>query len=115
VGKFIAALQKGGESTMPQKSESEVIDETTSPGKEKAAAKQWNALLTTANLTMAFETKGLLGMIYKAMSNDWPAGLAYQVVVLFSRNSAQMTGYQEWNWRGPILGGPLDYVAVTFF
>jgi hypothetical protein len=57
-----------------------VIDETTSPGKEKAAAKQRNALLTRmANLTMAFETKGLLWMIYKAMSNDWPAGLAYQV------------------------------------
>jgi hypothetical protein len=36
-----------------------------------------------SNLTMTFITEGSLGMIYKAMSNhDWPAGLAYQVVVL---------------------------------
>jgi hypothetical protein len=34
-----------------------------------------------ANLTMAFETECLLGMIYKAMSNDWQAGLAHLVVV----------------------------------
>jgi hypothetical protein len=38
VGKSIAALQKDGESTMPQ-SEIEVIDETTSAGKEKAITK----------------------------------------------------------------------------
>jgi hypothetical protein len=30
-------------------------------------------------LTLAFETEGLLGMIYKAMSNDWLAGLAHLV------------------------------------
>jgi hypothetical protein len=34
-----------------------------------------------ANLTMAFETEGLLvGMIYTAMSNDWQPGLAYLMV-----------------------------------
>jgi hypothetical protein len=35
-----------------------------------------------ANFTMAFKTEGLLGMIYKAMTKDWPAaGLAYMVIV----------------------------------
>jgi hypothetical protein len=37
--KFLAALQKNGESTLPQ-SDTEVIDQTTSADKEKAAAKQ---------------------------------------------------------------------------
>ena len=48
-------------------------------GKAQAAAKHRNAL-AMANFTMAFETDGLLGMIYKAMSKDWPGGLAYMVV-----------------------------------
>jgi hypothetical protein len=39
VGKFLAVLQKNGESTLPQ-SDTEVIDQTTSADKEKAAAKQ---------------------------------------------------------------------------
>jgi hypothetical protein len=51
-----------------------------------------------ANLTMAFEAKGFLGMIYKAMSNDWPAGLAYQVVVLsFKKFSQDDRISSEWN------------------
>jgi hypothetical protein len=39
VGKFLAVLQIGGESTMPS-SDIEVINETTDAGKETATAKQ---------------------------------------------------------------------------
>jgi hypothetical protein len=39
VGKFLAALQNGGESTMPS-SDTEVVDKTTDAGKESAAAKE---------------------------------------------------------------------------
>jgi hypothetical protein len=63
---FLVALEVGGETTMPA-SNSEVIDLTDDAGKENAAAKQRNAV-ATANFTMAFETKSLLGMIYKTMS-----------------------------------------------
>jgi hypothetical protein len=51
-------------------SEMEAIDETTNTSKETATAKHENAL-AMANLTMAFQVEGLLGMIYKAMSYDW--------------------------------------------
>jgi hypothetical protein len=61
VGKFLAALKNGGESIMPS-TETVAIDEATDAGKETAAAKEQNAL-AMANLTMAFKTEGLLGMI----------------------------------------------------
>ncbi len=51
------------------------------------AAKERNAV-AMANLTMAFETESLFGMVYKSMSNDWLAGLARKVVVqLFNKYS----------------------------
>ncbi len=58
-----------------------VIDLTTDAGKMISAAKERNSL-AMANLTMAFETDNLFGMIYKTMSTDWPGGLAHEVVVL---------------------------------
>jgi hypothetical protein len=71
--------QIGGESALPQ-CEAEVIDETTAHGKLVAQAKQRNAV-AMANLTIAFEMQGSLGMIYAAMSSAWPAGsLAHEVV-----------------------------------
>jgi hypothetical protein len=86
VGKFIATLQKGSKSPMPQ-SESDVIDERTDAEKETAAAKQ-RSVLAMANQTNSFETAGLLGMIYEAMSNDWPAQLSHLMVVqLFKKFS----------------------------
>jgi hypothetical protein len=62
-------------------SESAAIDKTTDARKVQATAKHQNAL-AVAILTMVFETEGLLGMIFKAMSNVWPTGLAYIVVVV---------------------------------
>jgi hypothetical protein len=61
VWQFLAALQIGGESALPQR-EAEVIDKTIADGKLAAQAKQRNGI---ANLTMAFEAEGSLEMIYK--------------------------------------------------
>jgi hypothetical protein len=83
---FLEALKKGGEASIPS-SDSVVIDITTDAGKMVAAAKKRNAL-AMANLTMAFQTENLFGIIYKTMSTDWPAGLAHEVVVqLFNKYS----------------------------
>jgi hypothetical protein len=83
---FLEALKKDGEASMPS-SDSVVIDITTDAGKMVAAAKKRNAL-AMANLTMAFPTENLFGIIYKTMSTDWPAGLAHEVVVqLFNKYS----------------------------
>jgi hypothetical protein len=79
---FLEALKKGGEASIPS-SDSVVIDITTDAGKMVAAAKKRNAL-AMANLTMAFQTENLFGIIYKTMSTDWPAGLAHEVVVQLS-------------------------------
>ena len=75
---FLLALDIGGETTMPESS-TEAIDLTTDAGKIPAASKQRNAV-AMANLTMAFETENLFGMVYKSMSKDFPAGLAHLVV-----------------------------------
>jgi hypothetical protein len=66
--KFLAALKAGGEASMPS-SDSAVIDLTTDAGKMISAAKERNSL-AMANLTMAFETENLFGLIYKTMSTD---------------------------------------------
>jgi hypothetical protein len=63
VWKFSAALVAGGETTMPS-SDAAILDEATAVGKASIAAKQRN-VLAMANLTMAFETEGLLGIVYK--------------------------------------------------
>jgi hypothetical protein len=55
--------------------------------------------MAMANLTMTFETEGLLGMIYKSMSSDWQVGLVHLVVVqLFKKYSPDEIGYQEWSY-----------------
>jgi hypothetical protein len=84
--KFLAALKKGREASMPS-TDAVVIDMTSDNGKKIAAAKERNAL-AMANLTMAFKTENLFGIIYKTVSTDWPAGLAHAVVVqLFNKYS----------------------------
>jgi hypothetical protein len=61
------------------KSENAVIDETTDAGKKQLKAKRTNRT-ALANLTMAFTTEALMGMIYKARTTDWPNGLAWMVM-----------------------------------
>jgi hypothetical protein len=61
-------------------SDAVVIDMTSDTGKMIAGAKERD-LLAMANLMMSFQTENLFGLIYKTMSNDWPAGLAHEVVL----------------------------------
>ena len=77
VYKFDQALKVGGERDLPA-SESVTIDTSTDVGKRQEAAKKRNAV-AMANLTMAFTTEATMGLVYKAMSNDWPGGLAHEV------------------------------------
>jgi hypothetical protein len=84
--KFLAALKIGREASMPS-SDAVVIDITTDTGKMIAAGKERNRM-ATANLTTAFQTENLFGLVYKIMSTDWPGGLAHEIVVqLFNKYS----------------------------
>ena len=77
VYKFDQALKVGGERDLPA-SESVMIDTSTDVRKRQEAAKKRNAVVM-ANLTMIFMTEATMGLVYKAMSNDWPGGLAHEV------------------------------------
>ena len=56
-----------------------MIDMSTKIGKGQEAAKKRNTV-AMANLTMAFMTETTMGLVYKAMFNDWPGGLAHEVM-----------------------------------
>jgi hypothetical protein len=55
------------------------LDETKDDDKKKIAAKKQNAV-AMANLSMAFTSESTMGMVYKAMTTDWPNGLAHLVI-----------------------------------
>jgi hypothetical protein len=91
VFKFAEALKSGGESALIGLRDADMIDETTNDGKEQAAAKKRNAI-AMANLTMAFTSETTMGLVWKAMSSDWPGGLAHLVVTsLFKKYQPQDT------------------------
>jgi hypothetical protein len=78
VYKFSAALKEGGEADLP-KTEDDVLDETKSDEKRKADARKRNGV-AMANFAMAFTTESQMGMIYKAVTTEYPGGLAHLVV-----------------------------------
>ena len=75
---FGEALHRGEDPDLPA-SDSATVDVSTDAGKMQMRAKRRNKL-AMANLTMAFSTDGLLNLIHKAKTTDWPKGLAYLVV-----------------------------------
>lgn len=90
VYKFTQALKIGGETNLPAK-EDTTIDTSTSAGKLQEAAVQRNAL-AMANLTMSFMSESTIVLVYKAMSTEWPGGLAHLVVAaLFKKYRPQDT------------------------
>eukprot|EP00957_Ditylum_brightwellii_P052791 4002643-Ditylum_brightwellii.AAC.1 len=56
------------------------IDESTDTGARQAKALKLNAI-AMCNLTMAFTTESLMGLIYASMTDLWPSGKAQVVVV----------------------------------
>ena len=75
---FSQSIMETADPNLPA-TESSVIDESTDDGKKQARAKRANKI-ALANLTMAFTTEALMGLIYKARTNDWPNGLAWMVM-----------------------------------
>ena len=76
VSRFAEALAP--QAMMPAR-EDELIDETTDDGRLKALAIRRNGV-AMANLSMAFTSEGTIGLVYKAMTPEWPGGLAYLVM-----------------------------------
>ena len=75
---FAESIKKTKDPNLPS-SESASVDETTEEGKKQGKAKKLNAI-AIANLTMAFTSESLIGMVYQAKKSKWPGGLAYMVV-----------------------------------
>jgi hypothetical protein len=84
---FALALGKKMETDMPTRDGATTIDEITDAGKLQAKAKKGNAI-ATANLTMSFESAGLMSLVFEAMNN--PAWCEV-VVALFKRFMPQDT------------------------
>ena len=68
---------------MPQTDETD-FDATTAQGKLIEAAKKRNAI-AMANMTMAFTSEGTIALVYEAMTDDWPGGLAHKVVAMLKK------------------------------
>ena len=91
VCKFNAALQVNGEHDLPESEATVVVDTATdqNASARAGAARKRNAV-AMANLSMAFTTESLMGLIYKSMTMEYPGGLAHLVVkALFAKYQPQ--------------------------
>ena len=97
VYKFLQATKRMPDPDLPA-SKGAAIDATTEDGKKQIAAKKANKVCM-ANLTMAFTSEKLLGLIYKSVTADWLEGLAHQVInTLFKKYMPQDLIYQKWSY-----------------
>jgi hypothetical protein len=71
------APKEGGETEMPAMKERS-FDETMDAGKLTTAAMRRNAI-TMSHLVMTFTTDDTMALVYEAMDNEWPSGLAQNV------------------------------------
>jgi hypothetical protein len=91
VYKFNEAVRKDGPDPDLPSSESEVLDEDDEDDKKKIAMRKRNAV-AMVNLSMAFTSEGSMGLVYKAMTLEWPGGLAHLVIKgLFKKYQPQDT------------------------
>jgi hypothetical protein len=72
--KFSAALKDTAETALPVSKEEDAGDTN-----EEKATRRRN-LMAMCNFMLALATEGLCGMIFKAMTTEWPTGLAHLVV-----------------------------------
>ena len=79
VYKFHKVINKDAPDLDMPLNEAEVLDESNDAHKKKIAVKKRNAV-AMANLLMPFTSEGTMGLVYKAMSANWPNGLVHQVV-----------------------------------
>ena len=78
VYKFSEAIdRKGKDPDLPAKESDRSSDPDTREKQEKALARNSVAM---ANLTVAMVTESAMSIIYRARTDDWPGGLAFNVV-----------------------------------
>eukprot|EP00957_Ditylum_brightwellii_P211345 15366072-Ditylum_brightwellii.AAC.5 len=75
---FSQSIQRTVDPDLPEM-EGATVDEMQPTGVKQAKALKLNTI-AMCNLTMAFTTKPLMGMIYTAIKIEWPSGLASSVV-----------------------------------
>ena len=75
---FLPALQDGGETNLPV-NEASMLDPNDPHEALQIAAWKRNSL-AVALMTMAFMTQTLMMYVNKACNDDWPGGLAHEVV-----------------------------------
>jgi hypothetical protein len=83
VYKFIEAVKPEDEAHMPA-TEGEVLDETVPADLLQIAARKRNAV-AMANFAMSFTDETTIGMIYKAITTEWPTGKTSLVVAQLLR------------------------------
>ena len=76
---FSQSVKRNTDPNLPATEDTVIADETQGPGKLQSEARKSNAV-AMANLTMAFGTEALMGLIEKSKSREWPNGLACRVV-----------------------------------
>jgi len=85
---FTQAIGRNPDPDLPS-SKDEIIGEETEEGKKQLKAKKANGV-AVANLTMAFTTESLIGMVYKSMDENWLGGQAWKIVeALFEKHIPQ--------------------------
>jgi hypothetical protein len=85
-------LMEKDESELPS-SNAKVLDETDADGMKKALLKRcYN--IAMANFMMTFTSEGLMGLVYKAHSKEWPAGKASFVVKALLAKYMPRTGFR---------------------
>jgi hypothetical protein len=82
VHQLTQALKTGAEMTIMPARDDTVVDPTTQPDVAKAKKR---IAIAMANLTMAFTSKMIMGLVYKAQTEEWPGGLAHLVVAAWSK------------------------------
>ena len=75
---FSEAIQEDLDPMLPTTSSSE-IDDDTDEGKKQKIAKKRNEL-EISSFTIAFTKEGILRLVSKSKSREWPDGAAYLIV-----------------------------------
>ena len=75
---FAEAIQDSIDPNMPDSQDSS-IDYSTEEGRRQGLAKQKNSLAISC-FTMAFSKEGVMGMMSRSVTREWPEGLACLVV-----------------------------------
>ena len=75
---FAQSVRKTRDPDLPA-TEDASINVKTDDGKKQLKAKKLN-VIAIANLTMSFTSEALIGMVYSEMIDEWPTGVASNVV-----------------------------------